>query len=448
MLLDRLNNALIAQGYITSSAQALPQDLSSGELVLTVQPGIVGRIRADVPANLMATSPGSPLNLRDIEQTLENLRRNPSADADIEITAGSAPGHSDLLIHWQRGRPLRLDLSLDDSGSRATGRWQGNATVSWDSPLGLSDLAYLSLGRDVPGLGGRPPGDHGSRNALWHYSLPVGYWLLGATASRNRYHQKVAGAFQNYRYSGTSSQGELQISRIVHRGATSKTTASLKAFTRHASNHIDDTEVLVQRRRTAGWEASVQHTHYVEAAMLQSQLSFKRGTGAFGSRPAPEEAFGEGSARMRIVQASLAVQTPLPYGLHYSGQLRLQFNHTPLTPQDRLCLGGRYTVRGFDGEQSLCGDRGRLIRHEITRAVRPWGLGPVQIFGALDAGHVSGPSAPPQALLAGTALGLRWGAAWAGGSTQLEAFIGRPLRKPAWLDTARTTAGLSLSASF
>lgn len=451
MLLDRLNNALVAQGFITSRAQALPQDLTTGTLVLSIEPGLIGQVKAGDAgdagrvahlATLRALQPGQPLNLRDIEQTLENLRRNPSTDADIEITPGDAEGHSDILIHRRQGRPLRLDLALDDSGSRATGRWQGNATLSWDSPLGLSDLAYLSLGHDL----GKPTG--GSSNRLFHYSVPLGYWLVSATTSRNQYDQTVAGAFQNYRYSGASRQTEVQLSRVLHRGAASKTIASLKAFTRHASNFIDDTEVLVQRRRTAGWEAALQHTHYLDATVMQGQVSMRRGTGAFGAMPAPEQPFGEGSARMRLVQASLAVQTPLPFGLYYSGQWRLQFNRTPLTPQDRLCLGGRYTVRGFDGEQSLCGDRGRLIRHEVTRSVRPWGSTPVQLFGAFDAGHVSGPSAPPHALLAGTALGVRWATAFEAGSAQIEAFLGRPVRKPAWLETARTTAGLSLSASF
>lgn len=457
LLLDRATNALVAEGLITSRAQALPQDLASGELVIGIQLGLVGRVvAADVaqgppwprPA-VLATGPGQVLNLRDLEQSLENLRRNPSVDADIEITPGGGEGHSDILIHRRQGRPLRLDLALDDSGSRSTGRWQASATLSWDSPLGLSDLAYVSVGRNLPGWHG--DGLQGSGNALVHYSLPLGYWLVSATASRNRYHQQVAGAFQDYRYSGQASQAELQLGRVLRRGTASKTMASLKAFSRRAGNAIDDTEVLVQRRRTAGWEAALQHTHYLGPSTFDIVLSHRRSTGAFGAMPAPEEPFGEGTSRMRLTQAGLSLRTPIALGeatLHYSGQWRAQWHHTPLTPQDRLCLGGHYTVRGFDGEQSVCGERGLLVRHEVSGAALPFAGQPFQLYAALDAGRVQGPSAPDHPLLAGLAVGLRWAAQASGGVWQLDTFIGRPLRRPSGLHTATTTAGLSLNASF
>ncbi len=37
----------------------------------------------------------------------------------------------------------------------------------------------------------------------------------------------------------------------------------------------------------------------------------------------------------------------------------------PLTQQDKLSIGGRYTVRGFDGELSLSGEKGWLWRNEL-----------------------------------------------------------------------------------
>ncbi len=48
-----------------------------------------------------------------------------------------------------------------------------------------------------------------------HYSVPYGYWLLGATASQNRYHQTVQGADQDYVYAGESGNAELKLSRLV-----------------------------------------------------------------------------------------------------------------------------------------------------------------------------------------------------------------------------------------
>ena len=41
---------------------------------------------------------GSLLDLRDIEQGLENMQRLPGVQADMEIVPGEQPGESDILI--------------------------------------------------------------------------------------------------------------------------------------------------------------------------------------------------------------------------------------------------------------------------------------------------------------------------------------------------------------
>lgn len=452
LLMERLQNDLIARGFLTSRVVAKPQDLNSGVLVLSVMPGRIGRFKAENesdqgawPSSSMAAKEGAILNLRDIEQSLENLRRNPGADVDIQIEPGAEEGYSDVRIRYQEGHPFRVNLSIDDAGSRTTGQWLANVTVSWHGPFGLADLFYVNWGQD---FGGRDPWPRGSGNTAVHYSVPVGYWLFGATSSRNKYRQTVVGAFQSYLFSGESTQSELQASRVIHRGPVSKTIASLKAFSRSSRNYIDDTEVRVQRRQTGGWEAGLQHTQYSARSTLDLNLSYRQGTGAFAAQPAPEEAFGEGTSRMRLTQASASWAMPLDAGsiaLLYSGQIRVQWDHTRLTPQDRFCIGGRYSVRGFDGVQTLCGDRGQTSRNELSWAVPGY---PLRLFGAIDFGRVSGPNAPSGAVLAGAAVGLRGQVQRGIVNTQFEVFAGQPVRKPTGFETASTTVGLSLNASF
>src|SRR5690606_13290605 len=142
----------------------------------------------------LPTGPGDLLNLRDLEQGLENFRRVPTASASIQIepAAGSdaKPGESDLAVDWRQRLPLRLTLAADDGRSESTGKYQGNVTVSADHWLSLNDLFYFSFHQD---LGGGDAGDGGSRGRTLHYSFPLGYWLLAVTDSENDYHQSVAG---------------------------------------------------------------------------------------------------------------------------------------------------------------------------------------------------------------------------------------------------------------
>ncbi len=450
LLIDRARNALIAQGYITSRIEAPSQDLTQGKLLLRV---LVGRVAHIDPAqsgraaeHLAPLASERALNLRDIEQSLENLRRNPSAQADFQLRPGAEVDTTDIALSYTLGRPIRLNLSLDDSGSTSTGKLMAQATVSWDSPLGLSDLAYVSLGQDA---GRRQAGPRGNDSQTLHYSLPWGYWLWSATASRSDYHQTIAGAFQSYLYRGQTQSQDLQLSRVVHRDSDSKTILQLKGFNRRSRNFIDDTEVQVQRRQTAGWEASLQHAQRLGKLSGDLQLVWRRGTGALSAMRAPEERFGEGSSRMQIGTGIVNLQWPVPLPVRMSAthHLRVQANRTPLVPQDRLCLGGRSSVRGFDGRQALCGDRGYLSRNELSLPLDE----SVSLYAGVDLGRVAGRSADqlPDRFISGYALGLR-GQRRLGGefSVGIDAFVGRPIAKPAFLTTASSTAGFSLHLNF
>lgn len=457
-LMTRLQNAIVARGYITTRILAAPQDLNSGVLVLTVLPGRVRRIRFAADAdprstqwNALPVRPGDLLDLRDIEQGLENLKRVPTAEADIKVEPaqgeGALPGQSDLVISYRQAFPLRLAVSVDDSGSDATGKYQGSITLSYDNWWTLNDLFYVSVNHD---LGGGNPGPRGTRGSTVHYSLPFGYWNLGFTISSSDYHQTIAGLTQSYLYRGQSETSEIKLARMVYRDASRKTSVSAKAFLRRASNYVNDTEIEVQRRRTVGWELGLAHREFIADGALDLSLAYRRGTGAFSALPAPEDAFGEGSARFSLATLDLNLNQPFgldaPWGrqaLRYTLNARGQWNGTALAPQERFSIGGRYTVRGFDGEMTLLADHGWFVRNELAAALGGSGQ---EIFLGLDYGEVAGPSS--QLLvgkhLAGAVIGLRG----AFKSLSWEAFAGTPVSKPERLQTASLTAGFSLTWSY
>lgn len=151
--MKRIQNAIVARGYVTTRILAEPQDLNAGTLRLTLVPGRIRNIRFAEDSssratlwNAMPANPGDLLNLRDIEQALENFKRVPTSEADIQIVPAEGdhaqPGESDVLIHWKQKLPLRLSLSLDDSGSESTGKYQGNVALSLDHLLTLNDSFY------------------------------------------------------------------------------------------------------------------------------------------------------------------------------------------------------------------------------------------------------------------------------------------------------------------
>lgn len=453
LLVRRVQNEILRRGYVTTRVLLAPQDLNSKTLTLTLVPGRLRSLRDSSDETSTATfwnavplSRGSLLNLRDIEQALENFKRLPSVQADIQITpaeAGDArPGESDLVINWKKNNPLRINVSVDDSGSRATGKHQGSLTLAYDNPMSLNDLFYATISHDVD----RERSQHGTRGATLHYSAPFDYWLLGITASSNPYYQSVEGATQTYVYRGESRNANISLSCLVYRDANQKTTLSITGWARASRNYIDDTEVEVQRRRTAGWEFGVTHRQAIGNGSVEVHLNYRHGTGAFNAIRAPEEAFGEGTSRFGILTTDGSISTQFalgPLNFRYTGTWRAQSNRTPLIVQDRFAIGGRYTVRGFDGESSLVAERGWLVRNEFAV---PLGASSHEIYGGLDHGAVSGPSSMNLVgrSLTGGVVGLRGAVA----RVQYEVFLGTPIRKPDRFITAKFTSGFSLSANF
>lgn len=446
LVINRVQNDILAKGYVTTRVMAQEQDLTKGVLTLTLLPGRVGAVRFDDPVswrgrlwNAIPVSPGDILNLRDIEQGLENFRRVPSVTADIKIVPGSKEATSDLLVHWQEARPVRLSLGLDDSGSKSTGRYLGSATLALDAPFAQNDLFYANVGKDV-----LQHGPFGNRSHTLNYFFPVGYWGFTANYNDYTYYQSIPNANEVLRYSGKSDNVQLTASRLLYRDQQHKTTLNLRAYRRHSTNAVNDIDIDQQKRRTAGWELGLNQRSFFGSTTLDANISWQRGTGAFNALPAPEEARHEGSARAGIFRGDLGINQPFTLGeqpWRVNTSLRAQWSPDALTPQDRMAIAGRYTVRGFDGEQMLSGEKGLLWRNEIAWNAFVRGH---ELYLAADYGRVDGPGTKYLVghQLAGSAVGVR-GALW--GRLSYDLFAGLPLYKPDGFHTSGATAGFSVN---
>lgn len=418
----RVQNRLIEQGYVTSRIMVGNQNLADGELRLTLIPGKIAQVVVNTadskvpvyvkntvkdtanqsypaitqPAILdtaLTTQPGKLLNIRDLETTLENFKRVPSSDTNFKIApshtglnssadnAINTLGFSDILIDYTQHRRLRGSLSIDDSGSKSTGKYQGVATLSVDNLANYNDLFYLSFGRD---LGNQINDDKdypsdkskGSKNYGIGYVIPIKSSVLQLNANRYTYHQTVAGSTQDYIYGGKSSGYNAKLSHLVHRDAHSKSHVYIGGYVKSQESDIDGTIIDVQTRKTAGYLFGISHeTTFGKQAnhSLNTDISYKRGTAAFNALPSPEELFDEGSARVGIYQLNANLTSkynpsinnkPLP--IIHSTTLKAQYATDSLTPDLKMAIGGRYTVRGFDGERSLSADNGILVRQDIS----------------------------------------------------------------------------------
>jgi hemolysin activation/secretion protein len=116
----------VSRGYITSRAFLTEQDISGGHLRLVVMEGRLQAIRMDdaPPRMLKMAFPGlegGVLNLRDIEQGMEQINRTRSEPVQIEILPGDKEGWSVVNLTATTGSPVTGSVSFDNSGQKSTG---------------------------------------------------------------------------------------------------------------------------------------------------------------------------------------------------------------------------------------------------------------------------------------------------------------------------------------
>ena len=394
VIMRRIQNAIIARGYVTTRIVTGPQDLKTGVLVLTVIPGRIHTIKTDRNRHLLPLEEGAILNLRHIEQALENMKSLPSVQTDIQIAPASSPdaklGDSDLIIVWKQGRPWRATASIDNAGSEATSEEQASLTFTYDDLVNLNDTLTISVGHD---LGNATPGPGGSDFYSIRYSFPFKNWSVSASVGENTFFQTIEGSFIDSRYRGESSNASIELSRLIFRDSRRRINAGLQWWSRESKNFVEDTEFNNQRREAEGYKVDLRYREFLGATILNASLSYRKATkmddqsiALFSDDPNPTPATFNANVSLDVPFA--LADTPLRYFF----QWRLQNNLDPLSSQDYFTIGSRYNVRTGSASSSLSAERGWYIRNDLDITFSP----AVITYLGLDYGEVGGRSFQPE----------------------------------------------------
>lgn len=451
--------AILAEGWVTTRVIVPEQDMADGHLTLQVIPGTVSAVRFSDPAtrgtwrSAVPLRDGDLLSLSALEQGLEQLKRLPSQDADIRIEPGDAPGSSDVLIDIQRTRPWRLLASVDNGGTRDTGRLQGQLAIGLDNPLGLNDLLDVSVQHDLS------TGDDrfGTRGASASYSVPWGYHTVSIFGSTRAYFQRIAGANESFVSSGRNQTLELRLERVVQRDSGGKTALDARLGRRFGRSFIEDFEISQQYRNNTYLQIGATRRQYLGTAQADLALNYRQGMPWFGAQDdLRDPATGQPTKqtyRYRMVTLDVQWSVPLPLGrlpIRYVGTLHGQTTADALWAVDQIAIGGRYSVRGFTGDQTLSAERGFFLRNELHVPIAATAHA---VYAGLDYGRVFGPSARylPGTRLAGAVIGLRgqigaYGSPW--GNASYDVFLAKPLLHPARFPVNAAVAGVSIALRY
>ncbi|MDC0598436.1 ShlB/FhaC/HecB family hemolysin secretion/activation protein [Gammaproteobacteria bacterium] len=385
--LEQLQQAITTyyfeSGYVTSRAYVPQQNLADRVLRIQVIEGELESIQLSEESGTAHVSlstafphlSGGLLNLRDIEQGLEQINRLGSRTATIDLLPGSYPGSSVVNLQTQTRRPFLVRAGLNNSGQRSTGIQQQNLFASWDSPLGLNDYVYLSLQSDTKDTSDNKK----SESISGYWDMPLGYWLFSLEASRFEYASIVAGNFSNFETSGLSVRQALSVERIMHRDADSKTRLGLSLNRKKNENFIEDVLLDSSSRTLAVSDLSFQHEQYFrDGGVLVSGINYLKGLRLFGSPDDDESPADSPQAQFSKYSFLLDYQRGFDwFGQAFQWQSMLvgQYSEDTLFGIEQISIGSQYTVRGYR-ENNLNSHTGGYWRNSLSSTFRPQGLSP------------------------------------------------------------------------
>ena len=454
-ILGEITKAYILRGYVTARAYLPAQNLASGRLEIVVIEGKVSSIRIEdggkgsvSKGNAFPGVEGRVLNLRDLEQGIDQLNRLASNNARLDIVPGEQPGESIVVIRNEPRSRFHFNIGYDNQGDSNTGKYQTGGTLSLDNPFGFDDFITATHRETTPGDKGRK--FSGSDSLL--YSIPFGYTTATLGKSRSQYATPVAlPSGLELVSSGNTTTSYITVNRVMYRDQANKATLGATLTTKQSRNYLAGNFMQVSSRNLTVLDIDGSLATALGGGALQLNAGLSEGLDAMGALT-DLDGLPDSAPRAQFRKYRLGANYTLPFRLAdhdaaFSSQLAIQRAENVLYGSEQMLIGGLYTVRGFV-RNTLSGDHGYYWRNEVSMRF------PVQIgdttlggraFVAYDQGRVTN-RAPgvPSGSLAGGAIGVS--IAWKGASW--EWFCTRPLSGPSWMNLEGTQTWFRVSLSL
>ncbi|WP_414704334.1 ShlB/FhaC/HecB family hemolysin secretion/activation protein [Pseudomonas sp. UBA4194] len=383
-LLRIVTDRYLQRGLVTSRAYLPQQDLSTGVLKIKVVEGRLEGIRPAGDSGLTSRElnmafpghVGELLNLREVEQLVDQLNRLPSNRAQMELAPGEAVGGSTVLVSNTAQKPWRASLSRNNDGQRSTGRQQWGAGLDWDSPLGLADQLVLRGSHDAVS-------DHHrrSKSTTAYYNVPWGWWNFNYSYSQSEYGSQAFGNGFAFKQNGDSQNHQFRAERVIHRDSVSKTSINGGLAYLRSNNYLNGSRLEVSSNRISEAQLGINHGRRIGNAFVNLDLGMQRGIGALDAQSRKIEQHGDPNDRYRKYTATASyLQGFNLWGeaFSFTSLATGQRSEDVLFSPQRMSLSGQSSMRGIR-DQNLSGDSGGYWRNDLrwTRPVNLAWLRPV-----------------------------------------------------------------------
>ena len=445
----KMNHELMQRGFSTSRVVIPEQNLSEGTLRLVLQIGRIHAVRFAEDSdtlytyNLFPFREGDVLNVRDIEQGIEQAKRLPSQDISVQLLPSDQPQRTDVVLTVKRGKNFYGTISVDDSGLEDTGKLQWYTSIGVDQIFQRNDILRVGMNLD----GAQDGYAKGTRGHNISYTIPYGAHTFTFSYQRSKYHQTVESRPYDFISAGDTNISTFSWDYVLHRSSSMKTSMDIRLKKRNSHSFINDVELPIQAMHQTSMEIGFAERLYLQRNTLYFRLAHRFGLGWLGAQKekpyadAPKTLYRMWLLDVDFVHPFTFGHRPATFTTSFHGQWTM--DDMRLYGVDMISMGNRYTVRGFDGETTLMGTNGWYLRNELSTQFPKQ---TAELYLGLDVGAVYGYGTEVYNghAIAGAAIGLRG----AVDTLSYDVFAAAPIIKPEGFHTPNVTYGFSLGLKF
>ncbi|PDT18601.1 hemin transporter [Rhizobium sp. J15] len=408
-VLKDVTHLYIDHGYVTSRAYVPQQDIRKTRILrLLVVEGTLSDIYLNgkklVGSGALATAfpglIGRVVNIRDIEQGLDQMNRLQANDAKSAMLPGPKDGTSILNIENRQGRPWHVSLGNNNMGQESTGFSRSSASLGYDDLLGINDQWNFSYEHSGPDYPWSDDGNGYGNSYSGSVSVPYGYSTVSLNGSWYQYESTVEGNFNSLDTSGNSGQAGLGVDRVVLRDKDSITTVRSSLTYKQTNNFLLGNLIEVGSRRYTVGDIGISHSRRMFGGIWVFDVSYDKGLGLFDAVDPGEPGAGDADPRFSKFNATISVTQPFKLAgqqVELTSLISGQYSPDNLLGAEQISLGGYSNVRGTR-ESMLFGNNGVFSHNEIVwRTQSNQSGGPAaKAFGELrpylgfDYGHIYG----------------------------------------------------------
>lgn len=369
-----LENLYLEKGYITTRVKIDIENsnFKAGKIQCIVIEGYIENIVMNGESNnskIFASFPTKEkevLNIKDLEQGIDNLNSISVNNAKLDILAGENLGGSIIDIKNETSKKISAAVNYNNLGQKSTGEERIKLALTIEDFLGINDSFTGSYQRKL----GRNKKYNDNENFSFYYRIPFKYWEFSIIKDQSEYKNTITGLGQSYKSTGISKNMNYSLRRVIHRNEVGKTTLGLTLTNKETKNYIDDEKLILSSRKLSVLKLDIGHQRRLFNGMFFGEIAYYEGLKRFGAERDDWEYKDSTSPKAQFQKYTMDINWYKPFKINnqnfsYRFSFSGQYSDDILYSSEKMSIGDDTTVRGFK-ENSIMGDKGIYIRNELA----------------------------------------------------------------------------------